>query len=310
MPQQTSISGFIRNRSILLSLIALSLATAEAAAVQWQPLARTARHEVAFDQHSIRLTPLGRMAVWLRFVPLGERQRVLAAAEYGEKSYRLHLEYYEIDCSEKSAVLQLVDIIGAEGKRLARIRGGGRPDPIAPGSSLDLAARNVCPLLEEQTADDDSAAPDAGTPAEQGAAPPEENRNRISEAVRKTESDPNNPAAWRDLGNAYYDADMPNEAIEAYNRALAFTPDDADILNDQGAMYRQAGNITQALANFERALSIAPYNLESLYNLGYILAFDLKRMDKALEAWRRYLQLDKTSDTARQVQGFIERYDR
>ena len=73
-------------------------------------------------------------------------------------------------------------------------------------------------------------------------------------------------------------------------------------------MYRQKGDYTRALANFEKALKIAPYNLESLYNAGYVNAFDLNRMDKALKAWRRYLELDRTSETARQVQGFIERY--
>ena len=103
---------------------------------------------------------------------------------------------------------------------------------------------------------------------------------------------------------------MPQQAIDAYDRALALSPDDADVLNDQGAMYRQSGDFTRALANFEKALKITPYNLESLYNIGYVNAFDLNRMDKAREAWRRYLELDRTSETARQVQGFIERYEK
>lgn len=282
-----------------------------AAAVQWKPLARTARHDVALDTDSTRLTPLGRMTVWLRFVPLGEQHRKLAAAEYGQKSYRLHLEYYEIDCSEQSNVLELIDIIGSEGKRLARIKGGGAPDIISPGSVLDLAAKQICPSLEDDatTKDEEIETPDSSDSAETAATQDVTGAHkRVAEALQRTQHEPESQAGWRDLGNAYFDADMPQQAIEAYNRALALNPNDADVLNDQGAMYRQSGNITQALANFEKALKVAPSNLESLYNIGYITAFDLKRLDKALDIWRRYLRLDQTSETARQVQSFVDRY--
>ena len=49
-------------------------------------------------------------------------------------------------------------------------------------------------------------------------------------------------------------------------------------------------------------------NLESIYNSGYVLAFDLNQIDKAIVMWRSYLKLDKTSETSRQVQSFVDRY--
>lgn len=287
-----------------------ALLPGSAPAVQWRPLTSTARYDVAFDMDSLKLTPLGRVTVWLRFTPLGGPQRKLAAAEYGEKQYRLHLEYYEIDCSEQTDILELIDIIGPDGKRLARMKGGGPLATIFPGSELDLAAKRVCPSFEnEAVPDDEVETPDISDATKAGGQKDAEDvRARIAEALRKTQTEPDSQAGWRDLGNAYYDGDMTQQAIEAYNRALALNPDDADVLNDQGAMYRQQGDFKRALANFEKALKIAPDNLESLYNVGYVNAFDLNRMDKALKAWRRYLELDRTSETARQVQGFIERY--
>jgi len=299
-------------RQALLLTAACCIMPYSALAVQWEPLARTGQHDVAIDSESVRLTNLSRLAVWLRFTPFGEQQRRQSAAEYSQKSYRLHLEYYEIDCSEQSAVLGLVDILGPAGNRLARTKGGGPPEMIIPGSALDLASRKVCPELEENSvsAEDDIEAPESEPPPDipQEMQITDESRQLIEVAIQKTERDPMDLEAWRELGNAYFDADMPTQAIAAYNRALTIKPDDSNILNDQGAMYRQTGDFTRALANFNRALQIDPNNLESIYNSGYVLAFDLNQIDKAIVVWRSYLALDKTSETSRQVQSFIERY--
>jgi tetratricopeptide (TPR) repeat protein len=300
-------------RQALLLTAACCIMPLSVQAVQWEPLARTEQHDVAIDTGSVRLTNLSRLAVWLRFTPFGEQQRRQAAIDNGQMSYRLHLEYYEIDCSEQSAVLGLVDILGPAGKRLTRKKGGGPPETIIPGSVLDMAARKVCPDLEDNSVsvDDDIEAPESEPPEN---VPPvesqitEESLQLIPGAIQKTVRDPKNLEAWRELGNAYFDADMPAQAITAYTKALAIKPDDTNILNDQGAMYRQTGDFTHALANFEKARQVDPFNLESIYNSGYVLAFDLNQIDRAIVMWRSYLALDKTSETSRQVQSFIERY--
>jgi len=311
-PSSTIIVYRALRLTALLTALCCFIPLSALAVVQWEPLANTGRHDVAIDTGSVRLTSLSRLAVWLRFIPTGEQQRRQAAAEYGQKSYRLHLEYYEIDCSEQSAVLGMVDVLGAGKKRLVRTKGSNTPEAIIPGSVLDLAFQKVCPALEEEpfNSEDDVETPDSG-------AVPEESEQKqisaelqqsIAEAVQKTESDPRNLEAWRELGNAYFDADMPSQAIAAYGRALAIKPDDTDILNDQGAMYRQIGDFARALANFEKARQVDPKNLESIYNSGYVLAFDLNQIDKAIVMWRSYLKLDKTSETSRQVQSFVDRY--
>jgi len=289
-----------------------------ALAVKWEPLARTGQHDVAIEMSSIRLTNLGRLAVWLRFTPFGEQQRRQAAFDNGQKGYRLHLEYYEIDCSEQNAVLGMVDILGPSSRRLARTKGGGLPEMVIPGSVLDLASRKVCPNFEESSAapEDELETPESDPLPEVPEMPevPEErqisveSQQLIVEAIKKTELDPANLEAWRELGNAYFDADMPAQSIAAYSRALTIKSDDTNILNDQGAMYRQTGDFARALANFEKARQVDPSNLESIYNSGYVLAFDLNQIDKAIVMWRNYLKLDTTSETSRQVQSFIDRY--
>jgi tetratricopeptide (TPR) repeat protein len=283
-----------------------------AEAVQWESLARTSRHNVAIDMSSVRLTTLSRLAVWLRFTPTGERERKQSATEYGQKAYRLHMEYYEIDCSEQNAVMGMLDVLGPALTRISRSKGNSTPDAIIPGSVLDMAMQRVCPSMEENATNDNDEIQTPDTPAEEDST--ERNKlssdalRSISDAGLKTEADPTSLEAWRELGNLYFDADMPAEAISAYNKALEINPNETNILNDQGAMYRQTGEFSRALANFEKARSVDPNNLESLYNSGYVLAFDLNQIDKALVLWRQYLVLDSSSEASRQVQSFVERY--
>ena len=282
-----------------------------AMAVQWQALNGTSRFKVAFDGQSIRTTPLGRLEIWLRFIPRGEAERKAAAAEYKEKRYRSHLEYYEIDCGEQTSKLGLIDILGASGARLKRMQGGIESDPIPPGSVLDNTAARICPAPDEDTEDDDETLEPEQMEEPDSAAGGELSSDKLQQIEylrKKTASKEATADTWRDLGNIYFDTDQPEQAIKAYDRALALRPDDADTLNDQGAMYRQTGDFGRAVANFEKAVSLDRYNLESLYNCGYVYAFDLNTIPKALIMWRRYLELESISETALQVRSFIEKY--
>lgn len=303
---------FLSRVPLISAWLLTALLPASAPAAQWEKLTRTARYEVAVDTASMESATSGKLGVWLKFTPLGESQRKQAAAEFNKKAYRLHLEYYEVNCNDDSAVMGMRDLIGPEGKRLLRVTGGGEPAAILPGSVIEQVIQRICPFVEENDENEIEGADGATSTtvrndsAEAGISP--ETRQRITETLNRTVADPADSTAWAELGNAYFDADMPREAIEAYNRSLALRPDNTDVLNDQGAMYRQAGDTTQALKNFEKALAIDQRNLESLYNMGYIYAFDLNRSERALEFWRRYLELDRSSETARQVQSFIERY--
>jgi tetratricopeptide (TPR) repeat protein len=283
-----------------------------ALAVQWQALNGTARYKVSFDEQSVRLTPQGRLEIWLRFVPRGETERKLAAAEYKDKRYRSHLEYYEIDCSEQTALLGLIDILGTSRERLKRLQGGKQPEPIPTGSVLDNAAQRICPALNEESGEDNEPAEPgqtngAETADERGL--DSDTQLQIENLIHKAASKEATAETWRELGNIYFDTDQPKQAIKAYERALALLPDDTNTLNDQGAMYRQTGDFGRAVANFEKAFTLDPYNLESLYNAAYVYAFDLNNISKALTLWRRYLEQESKSETAQQVRSFIERYD-
>ena len=282
-----------------------------ACAVQWKPLNSTSRYTVAYDEKSVRLNSLGRLEIWLRFIPQGENKRKLAAEEYKEKRYRLHLEYYEIDCSEQTATLGLIDIIGPSRARLKRLQGSTQSEPILPGSVLDSAAEHICPVLDddtEETNETEESGQSMGDDVHVDKSLSNDTVLLIEKLKKETASKEATADMWRALGNIYFDTDQSEQAIEAYDHALSLRPNDTDILNDQGAMYRQTGDFERALANFEKANSVDPHNLESIYNSGYVYAFDLNNIPKALVMWRRYLELDSKSETGQQVQSFIDQY--
>lgn len=297
---------------LCIVVAALFLPPHSAQAISWQPLNGTARYNTAYDKHSVRLTPLGRLELWIRFIPRDEAERKSAAAEYKEKNYRSHLEYYEIDCSDQTAVLGSIDILGTSGARLKRLQGGEQPETIPPGSVLDRAAEQICPVLDEEIEEgNDSVEPKPANGTEKSVEKVlgSDVLLQIENLRKETASKGATVETWKQLGNIYFDTDQPEQAINAYEHALALRPEDVDTLNDQGAMFRQIGDFKRAVENFEKAFILDPNNLESLYNCGYVYAFDLDNIPNALVIWHRYLEQESKSEAAQQIRSFIERYE-
>lgn len=296
--------------SFILTLILISSLRVSAHAASWQPLNNTSHYKVSFDEDSILLNSLGRIEIWLRFIPKGENDRKYAATGYAEKRYRSHLEYYEIDCSAQTATLGLIDILGTSETRVKRLNGEGVAVPLLPGSVIESAALKICPVSTE---DDEILYETLET--ENGEVTFTPNLNLTNEQLqqiqllqKQTILQDVTPEVWKKLGNIYYDTNQPDLAIKAYQHVLDLQPNDTDTLNDQGAMYRQNGDYLKAVANFEKAFSLDKNNLESLYNTAYVQAFDLKDIPKAITFWEMYLQADSKSETAKQVMTFIEKY--
>ncbi len=132
-------------------------------------------------------------------------------------------------------------------------------------------------------------------------APPVSNQQKIQMLEGLLAKDPGNHSAWVELGNTYFDADQPRKAADAYKKALELVPDDPDVLTDQGVMFRRLGWFDRAVENFTKASRIDPTHIQSLYNLGIVYRYDLKDLQKAKEAWSRYLKLNPTGPGAAQV---------
>lgn len=97
-------------------------------------------------------------------------------------------------------------------------------------------------------------------------------RDEISlwrEAARQA---PLMPEAQYNLGFAYHQAGDLAQARQAYERAVALSPDYVRAQVNLGAVYREQGEVGRSEAALRRALATEPGQLEALNNLGLVLA--------------------------------------
>ncbi len=133
-------------------------------------------------------------------------------------------------------------------------------------------------------ADPHESAPSAGMDIER--------QQAIDVLKAQTEKNPQDVNAWIDLGHQYFDANLPEPAIDAYEKALAIKPDDADVWTDLGVMYRRNGSPDKAVDAFDRAMTIDPTHEISRFNKGIVLFHDLKDEKNALAVWESLLALN------------------
>ena len=108
----------------------------------------------------------------------------------------------------------------------------------------------------------------------------------------KTSQNPGDIAAWIQLGNLCFDADLPEKAIAAYDKALALNPNNADVLTDQGVMYRKAGKYDKAVQCFDKAVAVNPKHEIARFNKGIVLMHDLNDPKGAIQAWEELLAVN------------------
>ncbi len=110
------------------------------------------------------------------------------------------------------------------------------------------------------------------------------------------EQDPKNLGALITLGNAYFDTNRYQEAIDAYSKALAIDPKNPDVRTDMGIMYRKLGQFDKALEAFRQAAQDQPLHVNSRFNIGIVLKYDKNDFIGAIRAWEEFLKLEELLD--------------
>ncbi|MFH2064918.1 MAG: tetratricopeptide repeat protein [Pseudomonadota bacterium] len=114
----------------------------------------------------------------------------------------------------------------------------------------------------------------------------------LTHAKAEALKNPGSFTAWVNLGNLYFDLGQGKDAIEAYQKALAIQPDNADVLTDLGVMYRRNGNPEKAIESFDKAIALDPKHELSRFNKGVVLLHDLNRKEEAINVWKELIGIN------------------
>ncbi|MFP5222403.1 MAG: tetratricopeptide repeat protein [Acidobacteriota bacterium] len=132
-----------------------------------------------------------------------------------------------------------------------------------------------------------------GMPGQQGANPMTSplmaQAKAMEEQAAKT---PNDPAVWAKLGDTYFDAELPDRSVMAYQKSLALKPNQPNVWTDMGVMLRMMNKTDEALKAFEQAASLDPKHEQSRLNIGVVKYFDLKDTPGAIVAWKSLLAVN------------------
>jgi eukaryotic-like serine/threonine-protein kinase len=109
----------------------------------------------------------------------------------------------------------------------------------------------------------------------------------LEEALK---SSPENSMIQRNLGAAYYMSNRLDDAAGAFQRALEIAPT-ASLYSNLGTMQFFRGRYQDSVLAFERAIEMNPTNYLTWGNLGDAYRWSPGKQGKALEAYRRAIQL-------------------
>ena len=122
------------------------------------------------------------------------------------------------------------------------------------------------------------------------AAPPNLGK-AIEEQHRLITQRPQDPAVYNDLGNLLVLANRPDEAEEAYRKALELAPDKVSALFNLGLLQQQRGELREALRLYRDILDIQPQHAWAWYQIGTLYEH-WGQEGRAVEAYADAFRID------------------
>ncbi len=114
-------------------------------------------------------------------------------------------------------------------------------------------------------------------------------KNIFSEILN---TEPNNFAAYNNMGNISFLLGNLDEALQNYDKAIKLKPDFADAHNNRGNVFHKIKKIDAALESYERAIEINANHVQAISNRGNIFLNELKKIEDAVQSYNTALKLN------------------
>jgi cytochrome c-type biogenesis protein CcmH len=150
-------------------------------------------------------------------------------------------------------------------------------------------------------------APTAGASQPSGQMTQQEIEANVAKLAKRLEQNPTDVQGWIMLGRSYVTLEKYSEAANAYAKATALKPEDADLLGDYAFAMGMANGQRlegQPLELINRALKIDPENPKAL-ELAGSAAFEAKNYNQAINYWQKLMQ--KTPPNSELAQALSQR---
>ncbi len=108
------------------------------------------------------------------------------------------------------------------------------------------------------------------------------------------EKDANLHLIYARLGDAYDSAGRPDDAINAYQQAIALKPS-AAYYNNLGGVYGRAGKIEDATVAYQKSAELEPANAAQAWRNFGITLYNVGRLKEAVEPLKKATELDPQS---------------
>jgi cytochrome c-type biogenesis protein CcmH/NrfG len=125
--------------------------------------------------------------------------------------------------------------------------------------------------------------------------------------LQKLQSRPDDPELLSSIGNAYYDGQQYDKAIDYYKRSLKIQPANVDVRSDMATCLWYKNDADAAIAEFEKSLKFNPQHASTLYNMGVVKWQGKGDPKGAVQAWEKLLQTNPNYQNKARVMELIAR---
>jgi tetratricopeptide (TPR) repeat protein len=120
-------------------------------------------------------------------------------------------------------------------------------------------------------------------------------RQQVSEIQGLLDANPEDAGLMAAMGNVYFDGSRWEAASGWYEKSLALSPGDPNIMTDLAVVYRNLGRPQESLELLDQVITVSPEHWQAWYNKVVVLNFDLHEHDTAAEALERLKELRRTN---------------